>query len=239
MKKLPCSLKKISGMNMILASSLLAAVLSTWTPAARANLVLQSPTVMVEQSEGEGTMLVQNKADSPMLMHVDVVNVPEDQEDLILVAPPITRLDSGDTQLVRFILKDPGTIKTERFKRATFEGIPKSAANSVQIALRQNIGLVIRPAGLTPNDTPWKLLKWRNTAQGLSVENPSPYIVRMLEGIKLLPAGTELLLSKNYLLPGEKITLPSHAPLTDVQKVSFQPASINGFIKATHEATVE
>ncbi|MDY7577730.1 fimbria/pilus chaperone family protein [Herbaspirillum sp. RTI4] len=228
------SLKKMAALTSLLIGSL-----AGMSVPAHASLQLESSVVIIEQSDGEGVMNLQNTSDGPVLLHTEILNVPEDEADLLLVTPPITRVDAKDTQLVRFILKDDSDLKTERFKRATFEGIPQVAPNVLQVSVRQNIPVIIRPKGLAKNNKPWTFLKWRNTAEGLMVENTGPYVVRMAPNVTTLPSASNLSLPKTYILPGEKITLSGDKPTAAIEKLSFQPASVNGYLNGPQEAVVE
>lgn len=206
---------------------------------AHASLRLQSSVVIVNQSDGEGVISLQNNSSEPVLLHSEILNVPEDDADLLLITPPITRVDPEDTQMVRFILKDTDDLKTERLKRVTFEGIPQTEPNVVRVTVRQNIPVIIRPTGLAPNNEPWKLLKWHNTADSVVVENPSPYVIRLLPDVTAQPSGATLTIPKSYILPGEKLTLNTQTPHVNAEKIAFKPASINGYLLDSREALVE
>ena len=198
---------------------------------AQASLQLQSSVIVVDAGEGEGVISLKNKSESPVLLHSAVVDIAEDSEPLLLVTPPITRVDPGDTQMVRFILKNEGAGRpVERLRRATFEGIPQAAPGVVSIAVRQNIPVIIRPKGLKPNSTPWTLLQWQRTDTGLSVTNTGAYVVRMAPELSLANGGASLSLPRTYILPGETLTVPAATPLAATEQISFRPASLNGYL---------
>lgn len=92
--------------------------------AAADGMLPETTVVLLYEEQGEATMNVKNTDAAPALLHSVVHNMPEDVEPLLIVTPPITRVEAGETQLVRFIstLKEP--LKTQRLKRVTFEGIP-------------------------------------------------------------------------------------------------------------------
>lgn len=203
---------------------------------AQATIQLQSSVIVVEAADGEGVISLKNKTESPILLHSKVVDIEQDNEPLLLVTPPITRVDAGDTQMVRFILKNDGGRPVERLRRATFEGIPQSAPGVVTISVRQNIPIIIRPKGLQRNDTPWTLLQWHRSADGLSVTNNGPYVVRLAPEVTVGEASVAL--PRTYILPGESLSLPSAKPLPAVGTVSFRPASLNGYLLASVEAVL-
>lgn len=86
----------------------------------------ETTVVVLYEEEGEATITIKNTDAGAALLHSVIENVPEDSEPLLIVTPPIARLEAGDTQLVRFIgtLKVP--LKTQRLKRVSFEGIPQA-----------------------------------------------------------------------------------------------------------------
>lgn len=92
----------------------------------------ETTVVLLYEEQGEATMNIKNTDAAPALLHSVVHNMPEDVEPLLIVTPPITRVEAGETQLVRFIstLKEP--LKIQRLKRVTFEGFPRR----VRLALR-------------------------------------------------------------------------------------------------------
>lgn len=203
---------------------------------AQATIQLQSSVIVVNADDGEGVISLKNKTESPMLLHSKVVDIDEDNEPLLLVTPPITRVDPGDTQMVRFILKGEVGRPVERLRRATFEGIPQTAPGVVTISVRQNIPIIIRPAGLKPHDAPWTLLQWKRSGDGLSVTNDGPYVVRLSPEVTV--GGVSVGLPRTYILPGESLALPSSTPLPAAGTVSFRPASLNGYLLTSAEAVL-
>ena len=106
----------------------------------------ETTVVVLYEEDGEATLSIKNTDAGPALLHSVVENVPEDLEPLLIVTPPVTRVEAGDTQLVRFIstLKQP--LKTQRLKRVSFEGIPQARAAggaTIGITLRQNLPLIL------------------------------------------------------------------------------------------------
>ncbi|WP_211444683.1 fimbria/pilus chaperone family protein [Collimonas humicola] len=205
---------------------------------AHASLDLESSVVIVNQKDGEGSIGLRNTSSEPLLLHSEIIDIPEDISDVLFVAPSITRVEPGDTQIVRFILKDDANLKVERLKRVSFEGIPYAEPNVVRVTIRQNIPLIIRPAQLPPNSEPWKLLKWENAAGQIAVENTGPYVVRMGAEIQVQPSGDGIFLPRNYILPGERVVLRSQQFYPEIRKILFRPASVNGYLLDNQEALV-
>jgi P pilus assembly chaperone PapD len=210
--------------------------------AAVADGMLPETTVVVlYEEQGEATINIKNTDAAPALLHSVVENVPEDQEPLLIVTPPITRVEAGDTQLVRFIstLKEP--LKTQRLKRVSFEGIPQARAAggaTIGITLRQNLPLILHPQGLPRHDAPWELLKWRREGERLTVHNDSAYVVRLAPEVHLLPQRAVATLPRTYILPGEALVATVEAPLGGLIEVEIQPATVYGFSVDSYRATI-
>ncbi|MGY2158516.1 fimbria/pilus chaperone family protein [Pseudomonas tolaasii] len=192
----------------------------------------ETTVVVLYEEDGEATLNIKNTDAGPALLHSVVENIPEDPEPLLIVTPPITRVEAGDTQLVRFIstLKTP--LKTQRLKRVSFEGIPQARAAggaTIGITLRQNLPLILHPQGLPRHHTPWELLKWKRAGERLTVHNDSAYVVRLAPDVQLLPQRALAMLPRTYILPGETLAAKADSPLGSVTEVEIQPATVYGF----------
>ena len=202
----------------------------------------ETTVVVLYEEQGEATINIKNTDAAPALLHSVVENVPEDLEPLLIVTPPITRVEAGETQLVRFIgtLQEP--LKTQRLKRVTFEGIPQARVGggaTVGITLRQHLPLILHPRGLPVHHSPWELLKWRRAGERLTVHNDSAYVVRLAPEVQLLPQGVLATLPRTYVLPGEALTLKVEGSLEGVAGVEIHPATIYGFSADSHRASID
>ena len=202
----------------------------------------ETTVVVLYEEQGEATINIKNTDAAPALLHSVVENVPEDLEPLLIVTPPITRVEAGETQLVRFIgtLQEP--LKTQRLKRVTFEGIPQARVGggaTIGITLRQNLPLILHPRGLPVHQAPWELLKWRRAGERLTVHNDSAYVVRLAPEVQLLPQGVLATLPRTYVLPGEALTLKVEGSLEGVAGVEIHPATIYGFSADSHRASID
>ena len=202
----------------------------------------ETTVVVFYEEQGEATINIKNTDAAPALLHSVVENVPEDLEPLLIVTPPITRVEAGETQLVRFIgtLQEP--LKTQRLKRVTFEGIPQARVGggaTIGITLRQNLPLILHPRGLPVHQAPWELLKWRRAGECLTVHNDSAYVVRLAPEVQLLPQGVLATLPRTYVLPGEALTLKVEGSLEGVAGVEIHPATIYGFSADSHRASID
>lgn len=201
----------------------------------------ETTVVVLYEEDGEATINIKNTDAGPALLHSVIENVPEDLERLLIVTPPITRVEAGDTQLVRFISTLAQPLKTQRLKRVSFEGIPQArAANgaTIGITLRQNLPLILHPKGLPRHHTPWELLRWERVKGRVTVHNDSAYVVRLAPDVQLLPQGVRATLPRTYILPGEALVAKADGALSNVAEVEIQPATVYGFSVDNYRAPV-
>ena len=202
----------------------------------------ETTVVVLYEEDGEATINIRNTDSGPALLHSVVENVPEDPEPLLIVTPPITRVEAGETQLVRFIstLKEP--LKTQRLKRVSFEGIPQARAAggaTIGITLRQNLPLILHPKSLPRHQAPWELLTWKRTGSRLTVHNDSAYVVRLAPQVQLLPQQALATLPRTYILPGEALTAKVDGTLDGLAEVEIQPATVYGFSVDSYRAPID
>lgn len=224
-----------------IASLLLIHFLFAWSARA-AGMVPETPIVVVDEGTGEAGINVRNSEHHPALLYTSIENVAEDSEPLLLLTPPVARVEPGATQRVRFILQSAEPLQTERLKRAVFEGIaPQDSSGKAQVSLsvRQNIPVILRPAKLPVEREPWKRLVWARQGNQINVSNASPYVVRLGHSVMLMPQQLSMDLGRTYVLPGESLTLtgPSLAGI-DPAGVRLFPVTTYGFATDHHDATL-
>ncbi len=201
----------------------------------------ETTVVVLYEEAGEATINIKNTDAGPALLHSVVENVPEDVEPLLIVTPPITRVEAGETQLVRFVSTLKAPLKTQRLKRVSFEGIPQARATggaTIGITLRQNLPLILHPKGLPVHFAPWELLKWRQAEGRLTVHNDSAYVVRLSPEVQLLPQRAMAMLPRTYVLPGETLTAEVDGGLEGLAEVQIQPATAYGFSVDSYRAPI-
>ncbi|MGP3121106.1 fimbria/pilus chaperone family protein [Serratia nevei] len=200
----------------------------------------ESSVVIVEESDGEGSINLQNTDSFPVLLLSNLHDIEDDTEKLLAVTPPIARVEPGKTQRVRFMLISKSNLKTERLKRVVFEGVPPQdkGSNAVHMTIRQNLPVIIRPTGLAREETPWKLLVWTFKNGALYVTNPSPYIVRLGQEVISLPETLVWNLPQPYILPGQNIMLtrPNKNSIPIPKRIRISPATTWGFTIDNYEA---
>lgn len=196
-------------------------------------MVPESSVVVIEESDGEAAMNVTNTDRYPLLLTTTLQSIRQDNEALLLVSPPAIRVEGGKTQKVRFLLHASAPLKTERLRRVIFSGIPPRSKdkNEVRMSISQNLPVIIRPAGLPRDESPWKRLTWKVVDNHLAVANNSPYVVRLAQNVQTLPGNIILTLPQSYILPGENLTLaaPEGKSLVGTRQVRISPATTWGY----------
>jgi P pilus assembly chaperone PapD len=206
-------------------------------------MVPDTSVVIVNEANGETSVSVTNTDTRLALLHVTIEDIPEDTEPLVFVTPPLARVEASRTQLVRFILQSEKPLLTQRLKRVIFEGLPqgKPAAETgkaqVGVTVRQNLPIILHPAGLAPNRTPWTDLTWSLQDGQLTVRNETPYVVRLAQEVQLLPSGSGAMLPKTYVLPGEHISVAVTAKVA--AQVRIHPATVYGFAVPPYDAPIK
>ncbi|WP_057012529.1 fimbria/pilus chaperone family protein [Pseudomonas libanensis] len=199
--------------------------------------------LLIDEGQGEATINVTNTDKGPSLLVSAVYNLDSDNEDIIVVSPPMARVEAGDTQSVRFILeqKEPSTV--QRLRRATFEGIPPnsdSGSSKVGMTLMHDMPVIISPKGLKKDLTPWKNLTWTSAPGKLVVKNPSPYVIRLLPVVELLPGDQTVTLPNTYILPGQTLSLDlPKDQRTVATHIKIKPANLHGYAADPFSAPIE
>ena len=219
-----------------------AAALLLVTPQSFANgMTPDAPVVIIDESVGEASIVITNNSQTPNLLVSTIRKLPGDDEDILLLTPPIARVEPGESQLVRFILQSDTPLTTQRLRRVTFQGVPpknNSATPHIDVTLSQNLPIVISPKGLKRDLEPWKHLKWSIVDGKLSVNNPSAYIVRLSAGVEVLPSAHEVMLPHTHILAGQTLLLDLPAG-TKASSVNIQPANLYGYAVAAFNAPIE
>lgn len=223
-----------------------ASIAALWLLSANAQatgVLPESSVVIVEEGDGESAINLQNTDNFPVLLLTTLQDVEQDTEKLLVVTPPAARIEPGKTQRVRFILTAKTPLKTEHLKRVVFEGVPpqEKDKNVLHMTVRQNLPIIIRPADLPRDEAPWERLIWTLNAGTLNVSNPSPYVVRLSQGVTTLPDKTTWMLPYAYVLPGQHLTLTRQIKSGDTStgktsKVRISPATTWGFAVNSYEA---
>lgn len=201
----------------------------------------ETTVIVLDEADGEASMNVKNTDSTPALLHSAIENVAQDTETLVVITPPVARVDAGERQMVRFLLVAKEPLKTQRLKRVTFEGIPQARVGSgatIGISLRQNLPLILHPKGLPKHNAPWQLLTWHLKGKTLSVRNDSPYVVRLADEVVLNPQKHKVHLPRTYVLPGEALSVPVEVAVAGTTSVTIAPATVYGFTVENYDALI-
>lgn len=202
----------------------------------------ETSIVIVHEDDGDGSINVRNTDSSPALLYTKILDIEEDKEDLLIATPQVARVEPGKSQMVRFILTNDKPLETQRLKRVIFDGIPpKNDKKGLNIGVnaRQNLPVLIHPAGLAKDNEPWKRLSWSIQDGALILENKSPYVVRMAQQVYLLPYGEQVDIGRTYILPGQEFSYPLNLNDKEIpSNVRIMPATIYGFVTDKFDAPV-
>lgn len=205
-------------------------------------MVPETSVVIVEQGDGEGAINIKNTDSFPVLLLTTLVNIDEDSANLLAVTPPAARVEAGKSQRVRFIMTSKEPLKTEHLKRVIFEGVPpqQKGQNEVRMTVRQNLPVIIRPAGLERDLAPWKHLVWKLNGSSMVVSNPSAYVVRLGQGVTTLPDNTPWTLPNSYILPGQTLTLTpdNNKKVGAAKQVRISPATTWGYTVNSYDSVL-
>jgi P pilus assembly chaperone PapD len=206
-------------------------------------MVPETSVILVYEDKGEASVSVRNSDAKPSLLHVTLQDIAEDAEPLLFVTPPVSRVEPGASQLVRFILRNAKPLKTQRLKRVLFEGLlPKNKLEpgraTVAVNIRQNLPVILHPKGLAPNREPWKGLTWSITQGELMVANDTPYVVRMGQEVHLLPMMASIRIPTTYVLPGARHVVAVPESARAATAVRLYPATVYGFAVDAYDAVL-
>jgi P pilus assembly chaperone PapD len=204
-------------------------------------MVPQLPVAIIDQAEGESSMNVLNTDNTPLLLVTGLLNIEDDNiTSLVTVTPPAARVEAGKKQLVRFIMTEKTPLKTEHLGRVTFEGVPpqNKGENQVRMSIRQNLPVLIRPAGLAKDEAPWKRLTWKQVGNQLTAVNDSPYVVRFSPQVTTLPDNSTWTMPRTYILPGKSasFTLDKGQKGGTATSIRIIPTNVWGFSEKPYDA---
>ena len=170
----------MSILNKFLSAFFLSALLMTAVRAA--GMRPEVPVVFLDDGLREATIPVMNTDGSSALLHSRLPTLPEDRENRLIITPQLVRVDGGKKQQIRVVLKDGITLDTQRMQRIQFTDVPQDdgKTNRSRVLIGQNIPVIISPSDLPLNSTPWTGLPLRRLASSLSINNPTPYNLRLI-----------------------------------------------------------
>ncbi|WP_176091188.1 fimbria/pilus chaperone family protein [Burkholderia ambifaria] len=191
---------------------------------------LESTTVIFDEREQRVAFNVKNDGESPILLVSKLEDLEADSKisQRILIAPPIARIDPGQSQQVNYALKKGTKLGREYLLKASFEGIAQQGKGSMVMPIRQEIGFIVQPSSVPHTKTPWQSLKLVADGKQLTVSNPSPHVVRLVPELTVMPSGKVATLDHPYLMPGESHTLDIEG---SPEQVKITPLSRYGLVQ--------
>jgi len=224
--------------NTTLATILLSATLSH---ALAAGMKPEASVLFLDDENREATINIENTDSHSALLHSSLQTIPEDRNNKLIITPQLARVDAGKKQQVRVVLKNGVKVARQTMQRINFISIPPDDGkkNRARVMVGQNIPVIISPAGLPENITPWKGIKAQCAGSTLKVSNPTDYVVRLTKQVDLLPGSQSLDLPKTYILPQEtlSVTLPK-ASACSAKSIRLHPVTRFGILTTPYEVAL-
>lgn len=208
--------------------------------------ILPDTTVLlISEKSNNAQMGVLNTDDEPLLLLTTIVDIPEDKGTTVYALPAVMRVEARGRQIVRFVLEETATpLKVQHLKRVLFEGIPAvkvDGKGKIKTTIRQDMPVIISPAGLEQDPAPWKKLHFRWAGDKLTLSNPSPYVVRLSQTISLgMTKATLKILPRTFILPGESFAIAVPGGIAEtITSLRIFPASPYGYDVDPFDAAIE
>lgn len=180
------SLLKKAGIALLTAASF-------WLLPAQAGVVIGGTRFVYPQDQRAISVTVRNKSSLPYLIGTKIYRggrwpgaaAPEAATAWFTATPPLFALQPGRENKIRLFRADaPLPADRETLFTLSIASIPASQRHSdnVQMAVRSSMKFIYRPEGLQGEPAlAYRQLRWQLTADGLTVENPSPYYVTLYQ----------------------------------------------------------
>ncbi|MBC5791439.1 fimbria/pilus chaperone family protein [Providencia sp. JUb39] len=200
---------------------------------AYASFQLETMTVILNEAEGRSTFTIKNIGNEPLLLATKVTDLDKNQySKQILISPPITRIDGGQSQQINFVLKKGEPLTQEVMLKASFEGVGQSTENSARMPVRQSIAMIVQPAAVAVDATPWKGLSAHVDGSHLVLKNTSKHVVRLSPQLELLPNNETVTIENYFLIAGEEKRIaikskPTSLKITPLSRFGFKQSSVS------------
>lgn len=109
------------------AFGLIALLLIFGNQAKADGMVPDTSVVIVHEADGEASVSVTNSDSQLSLLHVTLQDIPEDTEPLLVVTPPLSRVEASKSQLVRFILQNQNRCSPSGSNAPCSKACPRAA----------------------------------------------------------------------------------------------------------------
>lgn len=193
----------------------------------------ETSVLIINEEKKGGSINVKNTEKFPVLLYTKVTDLSDDKSPRLIATLPVSRLEPGQTQRVRFILDSSAKLDREHIKRVFFEGVAEQSSDSSQVSVtvRQDLPVIIIPKGMLSRKDMWNDLKWEVVGKDLKISNSGRQVVRLSPQLHFFPSKSEVPLKKSYILPNETITIeiPKDLILKNQRYVEFSPVTRYGF----------
>uniref|UniRef100_UPI002892AD3D fimbria/pilus periplasmic chaperone n=1 Tax=Pantoea sp. UBA4389 TaxID=1947032 RepID=UPI002892AD3D len=174
---------------MLLKNRFIIALLFLFSSSAiAAGMKPQVPVVFIDDENREATIDVENTDCCTALLHSSLQTIPEDPVNKLIITPQLVRVDGGNKQQVRVVLKDGVKLASQTMQRINFTTVPidDGKNNRARVTIGQNIPVILSPASLPLNTSPWQGLISQRAGTSLTIKNPTRYVVRLTTQVDLL-----------------------------------------------------
>ncbi|OIQ87705.1 putative fimbrial chaperone protein [mine drainage metagenome] len=210
-----------------------------WAPhaALASSYSLDPVRVQLSASEPLGQVTLRNASSAPISIQVELSHWHEidSKEQLkpahdVLASPPLFVVPAGQSQVVRFGLRNAPTAAVESAWRVTFNQLPSPTRrnNSAELLLRSTIPLFYRPESAAP---PKLVAQATRGAKHLDLRLSNVGGVHVeLDSLQVRCGGVTLFSHATmiYLLPGSystlKLPLPASGQALDIEARTDEPA---------------
>lgn len=196
----------------------------------------ETTVVIVKEESGLGKIKVQNTDDKPILLYSHVIDLKDDPNPKIHVSQPVTRLEPGQKQMIKFYLNSKLPMTVEHMKRVVFEGIPENSSltsSNVQFSVNQDLPVIIVPVAVKDNIRQWNELQWFYSDNEVIVSNSGKHVIRLNQAIIFEPDHEHAKLQQTYILPGHDFHLkikhknPTSVIINPVTRYGFSSGSVS------------
>lgn len=209
-------------------NTLMAAGLCLLSGVAQASFQLETITVIVDAGEPRKVFSVKNTGKEPILLSTKVSDL-EGGKALaqdVMVSPPIIRIEPEESQQINFVLKKGIDLPSEALLKVSFQGVGATKKNATKMPIRQDVGMLIMPAGMNVSPTPWEALKVTQQGDTLTLTNTGKQVIRLAPNFTGQPGEEVYGLGQFYVRPGEQKTV---AVKGAVKNIRISPLSRYGF----------
>lgn len=170
---------------------ILLALLMFFCASTHAGVVIGGTRFIYGEGRSSLDVSLQNDSDSAWLINSKVLSaerwpgaeVPDLSAAPFIVTPPLFKLPANQANKVRLIRTGvPLPADRESLFTLSVATIPAGTVgpNSVQMGVRSALKLIYRPKGLAGDPAQaYSQLRWSRTADGVKVENPTPFYVTL------------------------------------------------------------